>query len=255
MARLFIATFLILIASVASAETRMVNSPGDGYLNLREGPSSNYPIIIEMYHGQTAEILSKSANWLEVRHQSGAVGWAYGKTLIPFSSAKSQLRVNSPNDGYLNLRSGPSSKHKILRQMTHGSKTTVVTRSGEWLKVRHDSGTTGWAHSKYLNTAIAARNTAPKKSPSTRSTSNSSSKPSGGGLLGAMLRGGIKAIENAGSSSGGYKVSRSDAQINALEWCKSYWLKGLVDHGYSHCVIDYCSEYNGSWNCDADPKR
>jgi hypothetical protein len=92
----------------------------------------------------------------------------------------------------------------------------------------------------------------------TRSTSTSSSEPTGGGILGSMLRGGIRAIENAGnsnSSSGGYKISKSEAQSKALEWCHSYWLKGIVDHGYSHCVIDYCSEYNGSWSCEADPKR
>lgn len=63
---------------------------------------------------------------------------------------------------------------------------------------------------------------------------------------------------NSGNDGGFFsnvQISRADAETDALEWCQSYWLRGLVDHGYSHCVIDYCSEYNGSWSCEADPKR
>lgn len=200
MKSLALAFILSIVSGSVFAEELMVNSPGDGFLNLREGPSSNHPIIIEMYHGQTAEVLSISGNWLQVRHQSGTTGWAYGKNLIPVSSAKSQLRVNSPNDGYLNLRSGPSANHQIIRQMEHGSRASVIGRSGDWLQVQHDSGSTGWAHSKYLNTSISPRATASNGQSNSQGSSGSSSRPTGGGLFGSLLRGGLRAIGGSESS-------------------------------------------------------
>lgn len=206
MKSLLLGGFLSIIATVATAETLMVNSPGDGYLNLREGPSSKNPIIIEMYHGQTVDVLSTSRRWLRVRHQSGTVGWAYGKNLIPVSSAESHLKVNSPNDGYLNLRTGPSSKHQIVRQMKHGSRASVLGRSGDWLQIQHDSGSTGWAHSKYLHTSISTRNVASTGNSNSRNASRSSSgindiTESGGGLVGLFVRG-VLAAGGEGKSSG-----------------------------------------------------
>jgi hypothetical protein len=73
------------------------------------------------------------------------------------------------------------------------------------------------------------------------------------GLLGALLRGGANTLRNAGS----VKISREYAEKNALEFCTSYWTKDTIfsKASYTYCVIDYCSEYNGSWNCQADHKR
>lgn len=74
----------------------------------------------------------------------------------------------------------------------------------------------------------------------------------GGGLFGALLRGGVNALRSAGE----YKIPRHDAEKQALEFCTSYWTTDSIFRKahYSYCVIDYCTEYNGSWSCEADPK-
>ena len=41
----------LFLALPALAEMRIVNSPGDGYLNLRTGPGSQFDIILPMTHG------------------------------------------------------------------------------------------------------------------------------------------------------------------------------------------------------------
>ncbi|SDZ38084.1 N-acetylmuramoyl-L-alanine amidase [Jannaschia faecimaris] len=49
----------------------------DGYLNLRGGPGTNHEIVRRMYPGDRLEALDRRGRWVQVRHVSGAVGWAY----------------------------------------------------------------------------------------------------------------------------------------------------------------------------------
>ena len=149
--RLFLAAGAAFVATgrAASAETLLVNSPGDGYLNLRTGPGSQYQIIRKMYHGSSVEVLEAAGAWLRVRHQSGAVGWAFGQYLVRPAST-SWLTVYSPADGYLNLRSGPGTKYQIIMPMYNGEQVEVLERKGNWARVRHQSGAVGWAYRSYL---------------------------------------------------------------------------------------------------------
>ena len=65
--RLFLtsAAAALVTATTARAERLLVNSPGDGFLNLRTGPGSQYNIIRKMYHGSAVETLVNNGTELE----------------------------------------------------------------------------------------------------------------------------------------------------------------------------------------------
>ncbi|MBV7397034.1 SH3 domain-containing protein [Mameliella sediminis] len=67
------------------------------------------------------------------------------------AAAASTLWVDAPRDGYLNLRSGPSTQHHVISRMPHGSKVELLRAPGKWVKVRDRSGSVGWAHSRFLS--------------------------------------------------------------------------------------------------------
>ena len=71
----------LFLALPALAEMRIVNSPGDGYLNLRTGPGSSFAIVQRMYNGDSVEIVERKGGWVRVFHQSGATGWCFEKYL------------------------------------------------------------------------------------------------------------------------------------------------------------------------------
>ncbi len=148
--KLIAALMFIGFAIAAQAETLRVHSPGDGFLNLRTGPGSGYAIIMEMDHGSYVDTYERAGNWVRVRHESGAQGWAYRKHMRKLVSNTNQRTVNSPGDGYLNLRTGPGSNFAIIRQMYHGQQVWILERRGSWVRVQHSSGAKGWAYSKYL---------------------------------------------------------------------------------------------------------
>lgn len=145
------ALLLALGTAAAWAETLYVYSSSDGYLNLRTGPGGGYAIIGEMYHGDAVEVVQWGNGWHQVRHGSGWTGWASSKFLQP-DPDRTNMIVNSPGDGYLNLREGPGSSYGIIGRMDHWSPIWVLgQRSGAWLLVEHaDTGWRGWAHSGWL---------------------------------------------------------------------------------------------------------
>lgn len=67
------------------------------------------------------------------------------------AAAATTLWVDAPRDGFLNLRSGPSTGYYVIDQMPHGSKVHVLATPGKWYKVRHETGSVGWAHSSFLS--------------------------------------------------------------------------------------------------------
>ncbi len=69
-------------AAQAGGVTLVVNAPSHGALNLRSGPGTAHPILMQMYNDDWVDVLASSGNWREVRHQSGVVGWAHGRYLV-----------------------------------------------------------------------------------------------------------------------------------------------------------------------------
>ena len=158
---------LLLASAAAATQTLYVDSPQDGSLNLRSGPSTQYGILRAMPHGSRATLYEWKGKWAHLQHESGAVGWAHGDWLSlhrpePIAAAPKlqTLYVHAPRDEGLNLRQGPGTGHRVILTMAQGSSVELLGKQGDWLFVRHVSGKLGWAHAAYL-AAQKPRPTAP----------------------------------------------------------------------------------------------
>lgn len=67
------------------------------------------------------------------------------------AGAATTLWVDAPRDEFLNLRTGPSTQYHVIDRMPHGSTVKLLRAPGKWVKVRHESGKVGWAHSRFLS--------------------------------------------------------------------------------------------------------
>lgn len=145
--------FVACLMPASAEDRRYVSSPNDGYLNLREGPGVDNPIIMRMLNGEEVTVIRRSGSWGFVEHESGETGWASTKYLVRQPRAASTPRlmvVRSISDGYLNLRTGPGTRFRIVREMYNGETVRILERSGSWVRVRHQSGDVGWASRKYM---------------------------------------------------------------------------------------------------------
>jgi len=58
--------------------------------------------------------------------------------------------LNPRGDNFLSLRTGPGSKYREIRRLGPNTFLSVEARSGSWLKVRLQDGSTGWVFGKYV---------------------------------------------------------------------------------------------------------
>jgi len=125
----------------------MVSVAGEK-VNLRKGPSTQYPIIWELGKGFPLRVVTSKGNWLKVSDFESDVGWIY-KNLV---SRKPYLIVNKNKNSKarINIRSGPGTNYKIVGQAEYGVVFETLQRGEGWVKVRHDTGLTGWVKRSLL---------------------------------------------------------------------------------------------------------
>jgi SH3-like domain-containing protein len=140
---------LLLTWSVCgqAAGITMVSVAGEK-VNLRKGPSTQYPIIWELGKGFPLKVIGSQGNWIKVADFENDVGWIY-KNLV---SKKPHLIVqtNKNSRARINIRSGPGTKYEIVGKAEYGVVFETLKRGDGWVKVRHEKGLTGWVKRNLL---------------------------------------------------------------------------------------------------------
>lgn len=153
-------------------------------LNVRSGPSTNYPTLCQLHRGDKVAKVSALGDWMRVQLGDGRYGCVMARYIVyshtegsdlpprPTYTAKPTLRPTSrptaepsaPTDAKIyvavaniNLRSGPSTLYSKKGIVFSGHKLTLIKKySNEWYYVLTDSGTYGYVNSSYLRYAPAA---------------------------------------------------------------------------------------------------
>ncbi|CUH40268.1 SH3 domain-containing protein [Jannaschia seosinensis] len=141
----------LLLATGAAAQDLYVADSDEGYLNLRGGPGTHHDIVRRLEPGDRVSVEEEMGRWARVRLPSGERGWASLDYLEQGSAPSGDaLFVSTTGAGWLNLRSGPGTQFEVLRRMYPGDRLVSLERQGDWLRIRHVSGATGWAHRDYV---------------------------------------------------------------------------------------------------------
>ena len=124
-----------------AAGMTMVSVSGEK-VNLRKGPSTSDPIIWELGKGFPLKVVGSKGSWYKVSDFENDVGWIY-KNLV---SRKPHLivKVNKNSKDQINIRSGPGTKYQVVGKAQYGVVFETLQRKSGWVKVRHETGFTGW---------------------------------------------------------------------------------------------------------------
>lgn len=152
MRRMLLAASIAALPALAAAQTLYVAPSEAGYLNLRAGPGTMHDVLERMPVGQRVTVLEELGRWARVELPSGQEGWASVELLERGERPEGAVMfVDVTGVGYLNLRAGPGTRFDIIRRMQPGDSVAPLETRGDWLRVRHVSGDTGWAHGDYLS--------------------------------------------------------------------------------------------------------
>ena len=138
---LLLLLFLTWSVCGQAAAITMVSVTGNN-VNLRKGPSDQYPVIWELGQGFPLKIIGSQGNWLKVSDFEDDVGWIF-KDLV---ARKPHLivKANKNSKARINIRSGPGTKYKIVGKAEYGVVFETLQQKDGWAKVRHERGLTGW---------------------------------------------------------------------------------------------------------------
>jgi SH3-like domain-containing protein len=143
----FLLFSMTLVVCGQAAGITMVSVAGEK-VNLRKGPSTQYPVIWELGKGFPLRVIAYEGNWIKVSDFEGDVGWVYKKLV----SKKPHLivKINKKSKARINIRSGPGTKYKVVGKAEYGVVFKTLKRGDGWVKVRHETGLTGWVKRSLL---------------------------------------------------------------------------------------------------------
>ena len=138
---------MLFIFSTSSLHAEMLSVKGDR-VNLRKGPGKNYSVKWEYSSGFPVEVIERKGDWLKVKDFENDTGWMHKSLLI--SSPQTIVKANRNKDEKINIRNGPGSGNKIVGMAYYGVVFRILGHQTGWVKVRHESGLTGWISSNLL---------------------------------------------------------------------------------------------------------
>jgi len=144
-----------------------------GSLNVRSGPSTRYAVRFVTHRGDRHQVLGRSGNWVQLS-SSGRAGWSYGTYLRTISAAPAPAPAPAPSGSgelhevtasRLNVRTGPSTRYRVIRTVSRGFRLRVQGSSGNWRRFTLGAET-AWVYATYLRPVQASPAPAPAPAPS-----------------------------------------------------------------------------------------
>lgn len=129
-------------------------------LNLRTGPGTGYKVLLVMPKGSTVTLNAQIQNgFLSVNYQ-GVNGWAHADYIVPAGAPPADPVITGTSIAIaaLNLRSGPSTGHQVLRLMGKGSTVQSSNTVVNGFRYVIHQGLAGWAYDAFLAPATVDDN-------------------------------------------------------------------------------------------------
>lgn len=146
-------------------------------LNLRTDASTSSRVLLTIPKGKSVSLISKHGSWYKVRY-GNSQGYVSSQYLSSESSIPSIPTPTPPtsNARYrtitnLNLRSGASTRSKILLTIPNDTNVTLISKDGLWYKIKYGSEP-GYVSSKYLTPSTSQPHTGSIDRPSASASRN-----------------------------------------------------------------------------------
>ena len=101
-----------------------------------------------MGSGFPLEVVKRSADWLQVKDFEGSTGWVQKNTVN--TAQHVVVRANKGTDKTINVRKEPDRKAEVVAQARYGVVFKKLGKKGDWVRVEHGEGVTGWIENSLL---------------------------------------------------------------------------------------------------------
>lgn len=177
-------------------------------LNLRSGAGTNYKILLMIPKGSEVRVLSKSNGWAKAAYKTTA-----GYCSIDYLEAMPSRKGGKVIASVLNVRSGPSTKYRVMGQLKKGQSVEILSTSNGWHNIRYGL-TTAYVSADYIEESKEAVVLQQKGKVTAKAGLNIRKTP-GGSKVGAYAFGQIIII--LGREGSWYKTPEGYCSINYVD--------------------------------------
>lgn len=127
----------------AGAHARQMVSVDRAEINMRTGPGTGHESLWLLSRGYPLAVLGRKGKWLHVRDFENDEGWIYR----PLTDRTPHFVVKAKT---ANIRSGPSTRNRIVGKASYGDVLRTLAHRGDWAKIRDAEGLVGWVARRLL---------------------------------------------------------------------------------------------------------
>ncbi len=115
-------------------------------LNVRQSASTSSKIVTKLKNNTLITIISSSSNFYKVEYQDNKYGYVHKNYINIVDSSIKKVVASS-----LNVRSGASTKYKIIDKLAKNELVAALSLSNNFYKVLYDGSSVGYVHKSYLS--------------------------------------------------------------------------------------------------------
>jgi SH3-like domain-containing protein len=135
--RILVAGSLCTMLASPAFSAEYVSVVKDG-VNVRTAPSTDAPVLMELFQGYPLMVQGKEGDWLKVTDYENDTGYIHSSLV----SKGNSVIVNAKKSA--NMRSEPNATAPVVADVERGVVLTKVSSQDNWVKVKHSGGTVGW---------------------------------------------------------------------------------------------------------------
>ncbi|MFO7884156.1 MAG: SH3 domain-containing protein [Desulfobacteraceae bacterium] len=134
---MMIMMIMVMMAVPARGEERLCIE--SKIANIRSGPGTDHEVLwqVEQYH--PVNIVEKKGKWYRFTDFEGDSGWVHDSLV---GKTRSVITIKDE----CNVRTGPGTDNSVTFLVEKGVPFKVLARKGNWLKIEHSDGDTGWIY-------------------------------------------------------------------------------------------------------------
>ena len=135
--KILVAGSLCTLLAGPALSAEYVSVVKDG-VNVRTAPSTDAPVLMELFQGYPLQVQGKEGEWIKVSDYENDTGYIHSSLVTKGNT----VIVNAKKSA--NMRSEPSATAPVVADVERGVVLTKISTQDQWVKVKHSGGTVGW---------------------------------------------------------------------------------------------------------------
>ena len=135
--KILLGAFSFVLLTCASVQALSMVSVATDNAKVHAEAGEKSPVLWVLGAGFPLNVMDDQGDWLKVQDYVGDTGWI----AAPQTDRKPHMIVKAD---LVEIRSGPSKRFKLVGRANNGVVFQTVKVKTSWVKVKHQSGLTGW---------------------------------------------------------------------------------------------------------------